>query len=286
MKKYAKFPTEIAYKLRIHARKLHDNLPKPVNLAMTILYRDVNRNLLLRGEKAKFRKAWRSVNEKIEDINAFENRIYSQNGEDGIIKAIFKKIGTGNKFFVEFGVGNGTQCNTRYLLEKEGWTGLQMDCADNNPPRIKKESINAENINQLFKKYGVPKEFDLLSIDIDYNSYWVWKAIKVYSPRVIVIEYNSDIPPNESKAVKYDPRAMWDGSVYFGASLLAMVKYGKSIGYTLIGCDNRGVNAFFVKTSLVGDNFAVKSVEKFYKPPIHYGKQIGHPPSPKKFISV
>ena len=87
-----------------------------------------------------------------------------------------------------------------------------------------------------------------MSLDIDYNTYWVWKAISGYHPRVIVIEYNSSIPPTESKTVKYIPNVIWDGKTnYFGASLLALDSLGKSKGYTLVGCDSKGINAFFIR---------------------------------------
>jgi len=241
----------------------------------------------------KFTFFWPFIrNKKIKNINLFEQKIYSQNGEDGIIKIIFYKIVTTNKFCVEFGVGDGHGCNTRYLIEKEGWGYLHMDSGDYTKPytHIKKEFITAENINSLFRKYNVPKEFDLLSIDIDYNTYWVWRAIKGYRPRVVVIEYNASISPTESKTVKYDPDRMWDGTNYFGASLLTLAKLGKSKGYTLIGCDSVGINAFFVRNDLIKNNFEIKTIKEIYRPP-KYGKKIngryvGHPPSSKSMVSV
>ncbi len=265
-------------------------------------------------------------------INEFEKKIYSQNGEDGIIEYIFSKIGTTNKFSVEFGVGNGFECNTVYLLEKKGWKGLMMDYGadqkinwknvlkkawssrnssfSENIKRydtfirkiigqtkrtqsfqlnIKNEKVTAENIQNLFQKYHVPKTFDLLSIDIDYNDYWVWKAIIDYSPRVVVIEYNSSVPPSESRVVKYEPEARWDGTNYFGASLLALQLLGNSKGYTLVGCDNNGVNAFFCKDELV-KNFEIDKIDLLYRPP-QYGEIIdgipsGHPPSNKKIPEI
>jgi hypothetical protein len=228
--------------------------------------------------------------EKIDDINLFEQRIYSQNGEDGILKIIFEKIGVTNKFCVEFGVQDGTECNTRYLIEKNGWNFLHMDCGDDLPVLIKHEIVDAGNINFLLEKYKVPKEFDLLSIDIDFNDYWIWKAIDRYSPRVVIIEYNASIPPTDSKTVEYDQNVFWDGTNYYGASLLALVKLGKRKGYTLIVCENRGVNAFFVRNDLIKNNFAIKSIEELYKPP-RYGKKvngtyIGWPPSDKLMIDV
>lgn len=156
-------------------------------------------------------------------INKFEQKIYSQNGEDGIIHYLFNIIGTTNKYCVEFGVGDGSECNTRYLIEAEEWKYLHMDAEADPNGNIKKEVITAENINILLKKYGVPSEFDLLSIDIDSNEYWIWKAIENYLPRVVIIEYNASIPVTESMTIAYDPFFKWDVSSYYGASLLALV---------------------------------------------------------------
>lgn len=223
----------------------------------------------------------------IKDIRRFERSWYSQNGEDGILNIIFEKIGVTNKFCVEFGVEDGRECNTRHLLEAAAWDGLQMDGGDHASVygRVRKEFITAENICSLFEKYSVPKQFDLLAIDIDGNDYWVWRAIEGYSARVVVIEYNASMLPNESKTIPYDPEFHWDGSNYFGASLLALAKLGRRKGYTLIGCDSQGINAFFVRDDLVGDRFAVRSVAELYCKPnygeIAHGKFIGHHPTPK-----
>lgn len=204
---------------------------------------------------------------EIQDFSAFESQVYSQNGEDGIIKAIFRKIGTTNRFCVEFGI-ESTEGNS-ILLQKEGWNCLWMD-AKGDGKLIKKEWIDAETINGLFDKYKVPTEFDLLSIDIDSNDYYVWKAIEHYSPRVVIIEYNSKIPATESKVVRYDPTWQWDGTDYMGASLLALKKLGESKGYTLITCDSNGVNSFFVRQDLVDKNFAIRNIKEIYRPP-NYG---------------
>lgn len=222
----------------------------------------------------KFNIVWFLLKDrKIRNINCFERIIYSQNGEDGILKIIFYKIGITNKFFVEFGVQDGKECNTRYLHENNGWEGIQIDSGDHKSLFIKKEFITAENINTIFNKYGVPKYFDLLSIDIDSNDYWVWKALKNFEPNVVVIEYNANIPTNESKVIKYDPHFKWDGTNYFGASLLALSKLAKSKGYTLVGCDNNGVNAFFVKDNLIKEHFEIKNIKELYKIP-RYGRKI------------
>lgn len=224
------------------------------------------------------------------DINYFERKIYSQNGEDGIIEFIFNIVDTTNKFFVEIGVEDGQQCNTRNLLEKD-WEGVMIDSNPTNiSTTIKKEFVTAENVNKLFEKYSIPNSFDLLSIDVDYNTYWVWKAITKYFPRVIVIEYNSTIPYTESLAVEYDPFEKWDGTNYFGASLLALKKLGDSKGYTLVGCDSFGVNAFFVKNELITEKIKVRDIKEIYRPPkfgrFENGFYVGHPSSDKQMISV
>lgn len=231
-----------------------------------------------------------SFNIKIDNLNDYEWKYYSQHGEDGIIDAIFKKIGTTNKYYVEFGVGDATECNTRYLTEFSGWDGILMDCIKTDNSKIKNVIVNAENIVDLFKEYNVPKEFDLLSIDIDSNDYWVWKAITGYKPRVVIIEYNACFPPTESKTIFYDPNYRWDISDYFGATLSAMVKLGKEKGYTLVGCDSSGTNAFFVLNELAENNFNIRNFTELYFPPkfgtFHMGKFRGYVKSNRNFYEI
>lgn len=190
------------------------------------------------------------------DLEEYEARTFSQNGEDGILKRIFEVVGTTNRYFVEFGCGcEARQCNARLLHDRENWQGLWMDLgASPESQRVRKERITAENINLLFAKYEVPNEFDLFSLDIDGNDYWVFKAIdEKYRPRVIVAEYNSKIPPNESKSIAYDPNHRWDRTDYFGVSLLALTRLANRRGYKLVYCELCGINAFFVREDLVAD---------------------------------
>lgn len=226
-------------------------------------------------QKVKFAFFWTfSKDKQVSNINNFELKVYSQNGEDGIIKIIFHKIGSTNRFFVELGAGNGKECNTRMLLE-DGWFGLQLDCKKTKNPVVKKEFVTAENVEHIFKKYRVPKNFDLLSIDIDGNDYWIWKALQNYYPRVVVIEYNSSIPSNQSRVISYNPRFKWDGTNCFGASLLALTKLAKLKGYSLVGCDETGTNSFFIKSNLFKKSFRSNSIKKLYRPP-RYGEKRGH----------
>lgn len=227
-----------------------------------------------------------------QDLNnllPFERHVYSQNGEDGVIEEVFRRVGAGSKFAVEFGVESGKECNTR-LLKEFGWQVLQMD--GDKSPGIVQEYITAENINQIFKKHHVPYDLDFLGIDIDSNDYWVWKALEPgYKPRLVVIEYNAHFAPIDSKSVAYDPKLTWSKTRYFGASLLAMYRLGQKKGYDLIYCDKTGANAFFVRQDLMPGNFEPKTPVDVYRGPL-YGRKskeglyLGHAPTNRKFVDI
>ncbi len=180
------------------------------------------------------------------NLRGTDRKTFSQNGEDGILEKILETIGTTNKFYVEIGVGDGSECNTRSLREN-GWIGLLLDSGDYNNPKIglHRESITAENINGLLAKYQVPQEFDVLSIDIDGNDYWIWKAI-TYQPRVVIIEWNCSISPFRALTIPYSPSFAWDSTNYYGASILALKRLGERKGMVLVAADKRATNLFFV----------------------------------------
>jgi FkbM family methyltransferase len=182
------------------------------------------------------------------DLKNYENKIYSQNGEDGILLEIINRLNLKNGYYVEFGTQNGDECNTRILREKYDWYGLLMDGTyENNNINLKNEFITRENITNLFEKYNVPKQFNLLSIDIDYNDFYVLhKILEKYTMDIIILEYNAYFLQNEDAIIKYNSNGMWDGSNYFGASLLAFKKLLNKFKYSLIYTENKGVNAFFV----------------------------------------
>ncbi len=180
------------------------------------------------------------------NLRGTDRKVFSQNGEDGILEKILETIGTTNKFFVEIGT-DGVECNTR-LLKENGWSGVMIDANSRNSS-VQLELVTAENINDIFAKYSVPQEFDVLSIDIDGNDYWVWKAINetLHSPRVVIIEWNCSVSPFRSLTVPYMPDFSWDDTNYYGASILALKKLGYQKGYTLVASDRRATNLFFVR---------------------------------------
>lgn len=212
-------------------------------------------------------------------------KVYSQHEEDGIIQEIFRRIGTANRTFVELGVETGVECNTVKLLI-EGWRGTWIEA---NPQGCKaiaasfadflrdrrltlqQSFVTAENINALIENSGFKGEIGLLSIDIDFNDYWVWKAVNAVSPRAVVIEYNAGLHPPMAVTVPYQPNRTGDGTNFFGASLEALVRLGREKGYRIVGCNISGSNAFFVREDLCADHFLEPATaEEHYEPPRHF----------------
>ena len=188
---------------------------------------------------------------KLINLNEFEYTVYSQNGEDGIINTIFSKIGYLQKYYVEIGGGKSYD-NTKYLRKNFEFSGLLINSSfENLTINLRKEFVNRENVNNLFMKYDVPFEFDLLSIDIDSNDWYIWNALDdVYRPRVVCIEYNAKFNSSDDVLIKYDPAAIWNADDYFGASIKAYYLLGRQKKYSLVCADKKGVNLFFVKNDL------------------------------------
>lgn len=236
-----------------------------------------------------FINRWMREHSRYQDpkkLNKFERQHYSQNGEDGIIEEIFRRIGTTNKYFVEFGASSdGLENNTASLLYN-GWQGFWLEPSEKNVARIKDKYIEmvkqkklhveaafvtAENVEELFLSAEVPAEFDFLSIDIDGNDYWVWKAIEAYRPRALVIEYNAVHGAVQKWVMTYNAGYVWDGSDYYGASLKSLELLAKEKGYALVGCDFTGLNAFFVRKDLVGTLFQDPfTSENHFEPPRYF----------------
>lgn len=222
----------------------------------------------------------------------YEHQIFSQSGEDGILREIFKRLGISKGTFVEFGIGDGLENNTAALLI-QGWSGLWMDGSQESIAKVKSDYsriiaegrlklkqafVTSLTIEQLLSEHGVPREFDLLSIDIDGNDYWVWKAIRQFRPKVIVAEYNAIFPPGVSWTIAENHNHSWRMDSHMGASLEALWRLGKEKGYCLVGCNLAGVNAFFVRDDLAANHFGNDfSCERHYEPPrYHLISKSGH----------
>ena len=186
--------------------------------------------------------------------------IFCQSGEDGSLAFLFRLLGAEGRFFVEFGAKDGRYLsNTANLRLSYGWRGLLLDgsapsggggrpgaLSDANAARVQRAFVTAENIDDLFEGYGVPPRFDLLSLDIDGNEYWVWKALERHRPRVVVVEYNIFFGIEDRLTIPYRPQHVWDKTSYHGATLAALRDLGREKGYELVYTDPFAPNAFFV----------------------------------------
>ncbi|HEU4333041.1 MAG TPA: hypothetical protein VFT32_00980 [Candidatus Eisenbacteria bacterium] len=211
----------------------------------------------------------------------YGHQVHSQGGVDGVLHEIFRRIGETDRVFAEIGVGDGTENNTAFLLAR-GWSGFWIDSSAAfrrtlaahgvGSDRLRGEVafVRRETIGPLFAKLGIPAEFDLLSIDVDQNTYYVWEGLKEYRPRVVAIEYNAAIPADVDWKVRYDADRVWDETQNFGASLKALELLGRERGYALVGCDFAGTDAFFVREDLVGDRFLPPYTAENHYEPVRY----------------
>ena len=201
------------------------------------------------------------------NLQEFEEKIYSQNGEDGILIRLLLLVGSKFNSYVEFGVEQGDECNSRILREYFGFQGLMMDGDNENEAiNLRKEFITETNVLDLFSKYDVSPSFDVLSLDVDMFDYWILARILAsYRPRVIVVETNPSLCVNKAISTRHYSRMnslpltvvhpnmteqnKWDLSRYAGANPAAFQQLGQQFGYEMVYCERCGVNCFLVLRS-------------------------------------
>lgn len=245
-----------------------------------ILLKQLNDIKILNGIKILDSKKIEGSN-----INQYELKIFSQFGEDGIIDFLVKKLNIQSKYFIEFGVEDYNESNTKFLLEARNWSGEIYEANKNHVNFIKNQDIywrynlsvknifiNKDNINALVENFLKEKKINqlgLLSIDVDGVDYWIWKNLHITDPDLVVIEYNARLGYEKSIVVPYEHNFQrlnkHYSSIYFGASLKALYKLGNKKGYSLVGTNLNGSNAFFVKKYLLNkcDLFELKPIDCF-----------------------
>jgi len=253
--------------------------------------RNSRSNLLARERFAKeLREQERYADPRC--LTRYEHQAFSQNGEDGAIREIFRRIGQGSRTFVEIGVGTGIENNTALLLA-DGWKGTWIEGSPKHCKEIRRKFkreldsgqlvliesfVTRGNVNDLMTRHA-PASLDFFSLDIDMNTLHVWEAMDELKPRVCVIEYNATFPCDMRWNVEYNERAWWSGSSYFGASLQSIADVAVKKGYLLIGCDLTGTNAYFVRTDACSEHFLDPgSTRTHYEPSRTYliGMKPGH----------
>ena len=228
-----------------------------------------NQNFDIKSPKINLGRIQATLNSaktKIENLSEVEFQVFSQFGDDGIIQYLIDKLPIKNKTFIEFGVENYKESNTRFLLVNNYWAGMIIDGDLANINQIKNSQlysfydlkaihsfITKDNINELIKSSGLNKEVGILSIDIDGNDYWVWKEIQEIEPQIIICEYNSLFGFEESVTIPYQSDFVRGKSTpfnFYGTSLKAAHLLATERGYFFIGCNSAGNNAYFINNNL------------------------------------
>lgn len=216
-----------------------------------------------------------SKKNEYEKLSDLEFKVYSQFGDDGIIQYIINHVNFPYKTFIEFGVEDYFESNTRFLLQKDNWTGFVMDGSEKNINRLIRSNffwkhdleaksifITKDNINELIdpylKKWG---GLGILHIDLDGNDYWIWNNMEI-RPIVLILEYNSIFGCNRPITVPYDPMFYRTNAhfsnLFWGSSIKSLHDLTISRGYKFLGCNSAGNNAYFILSEFINDN--LKSV--------------------------
>lgn len=252
----------------------HDELLELLkgNVPMALHYEYEFYKLRMLQEKNLFLSAKNFINstknQKINTLEEVEFQVYSQFGEDGIIQWLIHNVEIENKTFVEFGVDDYSEANTRFLLMNNNWSGLVMDGNVESVDRLKQWNrrwlydltaiaafITKDNINTLISQAGYAGDIGILSIDLDGNDYWILKAIDCVSPRILICEYNNAYGMEEMVSVPYDAEFMRTkkhySNLYWGASIAAFCDWAEKNGYYYMGSNSAGNNAFFARKDCI-----------------------------------
>lgn len=216
---------------------------------------------------------------RINSITKVEFKVFSQFDDDGIIQWLVNNLEFPNKTFIEFGVENYREPNTRFLMMNDNWSGFVMDGSEQNVSYIidsecywkyelfaKAVFIDRENINEILSSCPFDKEVGILHIDLDGNDYWIWKEIEVISPIFVVLEYNGAFGIDRAITIPYNKNFVRTNShysnLYWGASLRALHQLSKQRWYSFIGCNSAGNNAYFVRKDKLNDIVRETSIEQ------------------------
>lgn len=205
-----------------------------------------------------------------ESLQEAEFKVFSQFGEDGIIQYLIRHVPLTERTFIEFGVQDYSEANTRFLLMNNNWSGLIIDGDDAHlrfcdarglkwryDLTTVKAFVTPGNVDRLFEEAGFQGDIGLLSLDIDGVDYWVLASIKSVQPRILICEYNSTFGPDEAVTIPEDQgferSSGHYSNLYWGASLSALVELTGTLGYSFVGSNSAGNNAFFVRDDVLGN---------------------------------
>ncbi len=177
--------------------------------------------------------------------NQYKKNVYSQNGEDGVLEELLKRLEIDNGWVCEFGAWDGKHLsNTFRLIETKCFNGVFIEGdsekfkdllkTQSEYPNItaieafvEHDSASETTLDKILAKTQIPTDFDILSIDIDSYDYQIWKSVENYKPKIVVIEINSSILPTDEKHIHYP-------FVYSGTGFAPMLKLGEEKGYKFV----------------------------------------------------
>lgn len=211
-------------------------------------------------------------------LKDLEFSVFSQFGDDGIIQWLVNNLDIPNKTFIEFGVEDYSESNTRFLMMNDNWSGFVMDGSESNIAKLTssyyywKYGLNAkaifidkENINGLIQEQGFHKDLGLLHIDLDGNDYYIWEEIDVINPIIVIVEYNSIFGYERPISIPYDKNFYRTdahySNLYWGTSLCSLYDLAQDKGYSFIGCNSAGNNAYFIRNDKMNNEIKAVSLE-------------------------
>lgn len=198
---------------------------------------------------------------------------FSQNGEDGILDVLRKKLLSSNRYFIEIGAADGIENNTGWLLVAEKYNGMLIEGSAHLVERARRTvvgySIGAECHNMFvtkesvrdMKAMAIHHDPDVFSLDIDGNDYHIAQAILDggFRPKIFVVEYNSVYGPERSMTIEYQPSFVFKKAhpthLYYGVSISGWRNFFESHGYRFVTVDRNGVNGFFVDPKFFDKSF-------------------------------
>jgi len=232
--------------------------------------------LLLEGRRAAWEVSQLPITTPLERAGF---GVFSQHDEDGIIQFLISHLDIKHRTFIEFGVENYEESNTRFLLMNDNWQGMVLDCSQENIAYIRNDKISRrwdlqaeesfitlDNINGLLQSSGFDSDLGLLSVDIDGNDYWIWEAVKSVNPRIVIVEYNSVFgrdPVSIPYQADFFRTKAHHSNLYYGCSLSALTYLANQKGYVLAGSNQRGNNVFFVRKDIAG-GLPARTAEEAY----------------------
>ncbi|MGJ0302709.1 hypothetical protein NG774_05185 [Aliarcobacter cryaerophilus] len=221
------------------------------------------------------------LSKELSSLKDVEFKIFSQFGDDGIIQWLISNIEIDNEFFVEFGVENYKEANTKFLMFNNNWSGFVMDGSSDNIENLKKQDyfwkynlnakdvfITKDNINSLLLEQNIDPNIGLLHIDLDGNDYYIFDEINCLNPNILILEYNSLFGIDREISVPYredfNRTKAHYSNLYFGASLKSLHSLAYKKGFIFIGCNQAGNNAYFIRKDKMNSKIKEVSLKDGY----------------------